>query len=123
MVSGEPWGDLCLPDEQREHSDRRGVMAIFAGVTSDRLPAPGLEPSILPQEGQSKFVAEVAWGRRLREYGRAGPRVVVASGSARVTTLAGHVSPSRELETHEAMMAAVPLFFCQKFKDRGSVLP
>jgi len=98
-------------------------MAIFAGVTSDRLPAPGLEPSILPLEGQSKFVAEVAWGRWLREYGRAGPRVVVASGSARVTTLAGHVSPNRELETREATMAAVPLFFCQNFEDRGSILP
>ena len=94
-------------------------MAIFAEVTSDRLPAPGLEPSILPLEGQSKFVTEAAWGRWLRVYGRAGPRVVVASGPARVTTLAGHVSPNRELETHEATMAAVPLFFCQKFQDRG----
>ena len=45
------------------------------------------------------------------EYGRAGPRVVVSSGSARVTTLAGHVSPSRELEAREATMAAAPLFF------------
>ena len=49
-------------------------------------------------------------------YGRAGPRVVVASGFARVTTLAGHVSPSRELETHEATMAAVPLFFVKNKK-------
>ena len=47
----------------------------------------------------------------VREYGRAGPLVVVASGSARVTTLAGQVSPIRELEAHEATAAAVPLFF------------
>ena len=33
-----------------------------AGVTGNRLPAPGLEPSILPPEGQSEFVAEAAWG-------------------------------------------------------------
>ena len=89
-------------------------MAIFAEAIGGRLPAPGLEPSILPLEGQSKFVAGAAWGRWLQEYGRAGPRVVVASGSARVTTLASHVSPSRELETHEATMAAVPLFFFVK---------
>ena len=55
----------------------------------------------------------------VREYGRAGPRVVVTSGSARVTTLASQVSPICELEAHEATTAAVPLFFCQKLKDRG----
>ena len=35
-----------------------GSCGDFTEVTSDRPPAPGLEPSILPLEGQSKFVAE-----------------------------------------------------------------
>jgi len=49
-----------LTNSTNERPDRRGVMAIFAEVISDRLPAPGLEPSILPLEGQSEFVAEAA---------------------------------------------------------------
>lgn len=51
---------MSLTNSTNEYSDRRGVMAIFTEVISDRLPAPGLEPSILPLEGQSKFVAEAA---------------------------------------------------------------
>lgn len=93
-------------------------MAIFGEVTSDRLPAPGLEPSILPLEGQSEFVAEAAWGCWLRMYGRAELRVIVASGSARVTTLACQVSPSRELETR-SYDGCSSAFFCQIFQDRG----
>jgi len=35
-----------------------GSYGDFVEVISDRLPVPGLEPSILPLEGQSEFVAE-----------------------------------------------------------------
>ena len=66
-------------------------------------------------EGQSELLLLAGWLRveaAVQGDGRAGPRVAVASCSARVITLAGLVSPSRELETREAAATAVPLFFC-----------